>query len=691
MSKSSTKVDAKKLFFTTGIALTTFAIFFKSALAQTPADQLAKPPVDAQHFVIISTAGKHGDSYTWTAADGSRVSRQSVNMRGFISEVDQTGIIGSDGMPMKFTVRGVNPGGNAGETFEIADGKATWKSQIDSGSANYTSPAFYLLQGGTNDGFAWFFEQLLASPDKTMALLPSGKAHDEKLTTIEVGTGAAKKTVTAWAAFGLNNSPYVLWADNNGKFFGLVSGIAILPLGYEEDFLRLQTAQDTALAEHSKILVKKLVKKPTQPVAFTNVRLFDADAGVFRPEQTVVVEKGVIIRVGPAAKMKLTENTQIIDGTGKTLVPGLWDCHMHVDDDYTGHQELSLGVTSVRDPGNNNTLTIARRNRIAKGELLSPNVYASSLIDGKGKYTAQYATVVTSQDEAIAAVQKAKSTGFVGVKFYGTFNPKWLPAAITEAHKLGLHVHGHVPAGIRPLDAINAGYDEITHINFVIMQALPDDVVKVSNSIQRLEAPGRYARNIDLKAEPMKSLIATMARRKIVVDPTLTVFEGRYVPESGDLASAYLAFIGTLPPATERDFREGSFAVPKDLTRADYRASFEKLKALVITLYRAGVPIVAGTDGSGIEIIRELELYVEAGMTPAEALTTATISPARMVGMDKKTGSIKVGKVADLVLVDGDPSVHISDLRQTRVVMLGDKLLNADALRTAAGFSGRPK
>ncbi len=313
------------------------------------------------------------------------------------------------------------------------------------------------------------------------------------------------------------------------------------------------------------------------------------------------------------------------------------------------------------------------------------------MIDGKGKYTAQYATVVTSQDEAIAAVQKAKSTGFVGVKFYGTFNPAWLPPAIAEAHKLGLHVHGHVPAGIRPLDAINAGYDEITHINFVIMQAMPDDVVKVSNSFQRFDGPGRYARNVDLKAEPMKSLISVMEKRKIVVDPTLTVFERNYEQEPGNLSPAYAAFVGTMPSVIERNFREGGFAIPKDLTRADYRASFEKLKALVITLYRAGVPIVAGTDGSGIEIIRELELYVEAGMTPAEALMTATISPARMVGMDKKTGSIKVGKAADLVLVDGDPSVHISDLRQTRVVMLGDKLLNADALRTAAGFSGRPK
>jgi imidazolonepropionase-like amidohydrolase len=108
-------------------------------------------------------------------------------------------------------------------------------------------------------------------------------------------------------------------------------------------------------------------------------------------------------------------------------------------------------------------------------------------------------------------------------------------------------------------------------------------------------------------------------------------------------------------------------------------------------MHKAGVPIVAGTDGSGIEIIHELEIYRDAGFTPAEALAAATIVPARLVGQDKRTGSIAVGKTADLVLVEGDPSQRIGDLRQTRVVMLDGKLLDADALRRAAGFSGRPK
>jgi imidazolonepropionase-like amidohydrolase len=288
-------------------------------------------------------------------------------------------------------------------------------------------------------------------------------------------------------------------------------------------------------------------------------------------------------------------------------------------------------------------------------------------------------------------VDKAKANGFTGVKFYGTFNPAWLPAAVREAHKLGLHVHGHIPAGMRPLDAINDGYDEITHINWVMMQAMPDTVLPVSNGIMRFEGPGRYAKDVDLESAPIKAIVGAMVSKRIYTDPTMVAFESLYVPENGDLSPSYAPFVGTMPPTTERGFRTGGFAVPKDLTRADYRASWAKMVALLTRMHEAGVPIVAGTDGAGIELVHELEIYVQAGFSAAEALAAATIVPARLVGQDAKTGSVKVGKTADLALIEGDPSTRIGSLRQTRTVMLDGKLLDADALRSAAGFSGRPK
>src|SRR5688572_11959191 len=244
---------------------------------------------------------------------------------------------------------------------------------------------------------------------------------------------------------------------------------------------------------------------------------------------------------------------------------------------------------------------------------------------------------------------------------------------------------------MRPLEAINSGYDEIRQRKRIGMSAMADSVLAVSNGIMRFEGPGRFMKDVDLNNKALTDIIATMAAKGIYSDPTMVAFEGLYFPENGDLSPAYAPFIGTLPPSVERAFRVGGFAVPKDLTRADYRASWSKMVQLLGRMHQAGVPIVAGTDGFGIELIHELEIYVEAGMTPAEALATATIVPARLVGQEKNTGSIKVGKVADLVLVEGDPSKKLGDLHQTRTVLLGGKLLDADALRAAAGFSGRPR
>jgi imidazolonepropionase-like amidohydrolase len=197
-------------------------------------------------------------------------------------------------------------------------------------------------------------------------------------------------------------------------------------------------------------------------------------------------------------------------------------------------------------------------------------------------------------------------------------------------------------------------------------------------------------KDMALGSPEMTGLIATMAAKQIYSDPTMVAFESIYVPEAGELGASYTALVGTLPVTMERSFKSGGFAVPAGLARSDYRASWSRMVALLGMMHKAGVPIVAGTDGYGFELIHELEIYLEAGMSPADAIAAATIVPAKMLGVDKRTGSIAVGKDADLFLVEGDPEQKIGDLRQTRWVMQGGKLMNADELRAAVGFSGRP-
>lgn len=651
---------------------------------------LAKPPPDAEKLTVISTAGRHGQSFRWVTRDGTHMTRESLNLRGQVFELDVATRLGPDGMIKQTTIRGFTPQGDASEQFQVRNGVASWRSPVDSGSKPYGGAAEYLAYVVPENYTAESIEALIAARGRSMALFPGGTAHAEPLTTLTVGAGATRQMITAYSVTGFSNTPVPVWVDANGHFFALDLGLTWIRAGYEGDLARLDKAQDDALAARSPMVARQLARTPSGPVAFTHVRAF-LDGSHFADDQVVIVEHGKITAVGPAGSMVVPAGAQVIDGHGKTLVPGLWDSHQHFGDDSDGPFLLSLGITSARDPGNDDALTLARAARRAKGDLLMPHIYPSQLIDGRSAYTAQIGSVATSQEEALALVRQAKARGFSAIKIYGSFSPAWVKATAAEAHRLGLHVHGHVPAGMRTMDAIDDGYDEITHIYFVIMQAMPDSVVKVSNGIARMQGPAQLAKDVDLNSEPMKSLIATMAARKITCDPTLVVPESLMVPENGDLGAAYGPYIGTLPPTVERGFRGGGLKVAAGFVREDYRASFRKLVALVAAMHRAGVPIVAGTDGTGMELVRELELYISAGFTAAEALNSATLAAAHLVGADGHTGSIAVGKDADLVLVRGDPSSHIGDLRHTEVVLMDDKMMDADALRAAGGFGGRPR
>jgi len=412
------------------------AVFAAGALAQVPKEQLATPPAGAVHYIISSPAGQHGESWMWTGSDGKRMGRESLLLRGQVWETDSSETDDPVNPPSAITVRGVTPNGDAAETFAITrNGTAIWKSPVDAGSLKVTSPHFYYAQGGPMALMASFVHHILAQPEKTLALLPGGQARAEKLTTIEIGEGERRKTVVAWAITGISNAPLPIWTDADGRFFGYAGFLSWLPEGYQGEQTKLEDAQTQALARRMPALAASLVTVPTGPVAFTHVRTYDANNMAFLADQTVLVSGSKIVAAGRTGTVKVPADAQIIDGTGKTLVPGLWDAHMHLGGDYEALQELSLGVTSIRDPGNNDALTIDRRERAAKGELLLPNVYASSLIDGKGPNTAQMANVAETEEEGIMRVREAKEKGFASVKFYGSLDPGWLPARIAQAHQ----------------------------------------------------------------------------------------------------------------------------------------------------------------------------------------------------------------------------------------------------------------
>ena len=394
-------------------------------------------PANAEQFTIMSTAGVHGHSARWTAPDGSLMGRESLLLRGQATELDSKTHLGTDHMIDRLTIRGFTPQGDATETFAIEKGLASWKSPVDAASVAYAQPALYSAFGGPLDVTALIAEIALAAPNHAVPMLPGGVVRLEKLTSLTVGEGALKKTVTAYALSGILNTPMPVWMDEKGKLFAIDLGLTWIPAGYEPFQPMLDKAQDEALAVRSRLRAKALATTPAGPLAFTHVRSF-VDGSRFVEDQTIVVDKGIITQVGPSAAVHPPAGAKIIDGIGKTLVPGLWDAHQHVADDASATMLLSLGITSVRDPGNNNALTLARAERRSKGELLMPHVYPSVLIDGKGPNTAQLGSVATSQEEALAIVRKAKADGFTGIKFYGTFNPAWVAATAAEAASAGI-------------------------------------------------------------------------------------------------------------------------------------------------------------------------------------------------------------------------------------------------------------
>jgi imidazolonepropionase-like amidohydrolase len=659
--------------------------------APIPKEQLLVPPANADHFVVVSEAGKHGDEWRWTLPDGTIAYRESILLRGLVFEQDEVVKLDASGKPVSFTIRGVTPSGDSAETYSIDQGTGRWKTSVDEGQAPALN-SLYNTFGGTFLSGDATIPMYLKAGAVGVDLLPSGHGTLEPSSTVFQAVGpSGPKAVRLYFLKGTGQSPAPVWLFEDGKLFGYLGALAMMPEGYEANLKPMIAAQEKAIADLAPAIANRLLTAASRrPVLFRNVKIYDADNQRFIAGQNVVVANGKIVSVGTALP-KLPAGAQVIDGSGKTLVPGLWDSHMHVSDDFNALSEVALGVTSARNPGGSIELAVSQRDRRAKGLLVGPEQFNSVIIDQKGPLAAQGSLTVSSLEETLAAVRKVKAANLTAVKFYTSMNPAWIPPAAKLAHDLGLHVHGHIPAGMRTLDAVNAGYDEITHIYFATMQAMPDDVVAKSNTTLRLTGPGKYFKDIDFNAEPTRTVIKTLAERHIAVDPTLVVVEGVLTSEAGKVSPAYTAYVGTLPPATERGFKAGPIPLPEGTTRADAIASFKHMVEYVAVMRKAGVPIVAGTDGSGMELVRELELYVQGGMSPAEALATATIDAARNVKADGRTGSIAVGKEADLLLVDGDVEADVGALRHVDKVVMDGALLDGDALRKEAGFSGRPK
>jgi imidazolonepropionase-like amidohydrolase len=243
-----------------------------------------------------------------------------------------------------------------------------------------------------------------------------------------------------------------------------------------------------------------------------------------------------------------------------------------------------------------------------------------------------------------------------------------------------------VPSGMIAEQFIRDGANEIQHMNFVFLNFMPD--VKETRTPERFIAPGKRGADLDLNSPQVNSFIALLKERHIVIDPTMGVWEGTYTDRPGRIPKIDQAMFDRLPVQAQRSIKAGGGALPvaDAATDKQYRASYAKMEAMLKKLYDSGVQLVAGTDaGSGYALHRELEIYTQAGIPAPAVLRMATLEGPRVMHMDKDFGSITPGKYADMILVNGDPTTHIGDIRKIDLVVKNGNLLRPAELYRAIG------
>ena len=618
--------------------------------------------------------------------DGTREYDFEFNDRGRGPKLKSRIRLGERGLPVLIETTGNDYlKAPVNEKFSYSGGTARWENAAEAGEKKLPDGrAFYVSMNGAPEEFALLAQALLKAPGRRLPLLPEGEAAVERVGELTLKNGDASRRVTSYEITGLGFTPGTVWLDEDGRFFASVSSwSSIIREGWEASAPLLLKTQDEAEAGRHARVARALTRRPAGPLVFTNANLFDAVNRKIVPQTTVVVEGSRIRAVGRDGQVKIPKNAEKVDARGKTLLPGLWDMHVHIFPG-DGLMHVAAGVTSVRDLANDTETLLALRRKVEAGEEIGPRISMSGFMDGRGPYAGPTKVFVDTEAEARAAIDNYARLGYSGIKIYSSIKPELAPKIIELAHAKGLRVSGHVPAFMTAEQFVRAGADELQHINFIFLNFLFDDV-KDTRTPARFTAVADRAATVALNSEHVRSFVNLLKERKVVVDPTVNIFEGMFTDRPGKVAAGFASIAHRLPPQVRRGLLAGGLPVPEGKDER-YRESARALLRMIKMLHDAGVPLVAGTDSmAGFALHRELELYAEAGIPAAEVLAVATIGAARVSKRDKELGSIEPGKLADLILVDGNPAERIADIRRVSLVVKDGKVYDPAALYKSIG------
>ncbi len=659
--------------------------YFMLALFVTPGLRAAEETV-VRHYDWITAETVSGSHVLTIQADGTRESEFEFNDRGRGPKYHEVLKTDAAGFLTYLQVKGHSyMGAPADETFKLVDGKAQWKSTLESGqSADF---GYYWANDGTPEQGAHLARALLASPDAQLDLLPSGKASIRKLAERTIMQNGQEHTVSLFSISGLGFSPQYQWLDENNELFALALGwMGLVPQGFQSVLPDLQQVQDQFEKKYHIELAGRLTHELPSDWILRNVSVLDVTNGVLKSGQLVAVSNGKIVKVvddGQLQAPSQDSNTRIIDGQGQVLIPGLWDMHTHLSLE-DGLLQIAAGVTSVRDLANDVERLGSVRQSFDNGEVIGPHSFAAGFIDKKSPYSAPTGRLAESLDDALLMTREYAEMGYPQIKLYSSIEPEWVKPIAEEVHKNGMRLSGHIPSYMTAEQAVKDGFDEIQHINMLFLNFLagPQDDTRTP---VRFSLVAEKAGEMDLDSPSVTAFIALLKEHEVVVDPTVTIFDGMFRHRSGELNPEYEMIADHMPPSVRRGMLGGKMDINDD-NAARYAKSADALLEMIAKLHRAGVTLVAGTDAmAGFTLHRELELYHRAGISTEDVLKLATIGAAGVAGVADQTGSIAAGKQADFVLLAGNPLEDISAIRKTVAVFKGDRWYDPAQLYEAIG------
>lgn len=582
--------------------------------------------------------------------------------------------LGADHVPLEWRIMGTSlMGGAVDETLTTTGHRQSWRSQADEGVDEDAAIKLYLA-ADTSPFALWVYARAALDAGGSIGAIPAGSVRAESVRRVSLADGGSGQDIDVVAVTGATLTPQYVLLDSERRLVGVAGGSlqgGLPEMTVRDDvapqLVRLSALVTELMYEHLEQIQRKVLHRYGLPVRFSNVRIFDPSTQALTEAMSVSVFRGKITVVQPQPLAVTVPDEVVVDGAGGVLVAGLHDMHSHVNG-WSGLFYIAAGVTSVRDMGNYNEMLMDLMPRFAAGTVAGPTVVPSGFIEGKSDFSAKLGVIPETLEQALEAVRSYGARGYHQIKIYNSMNPDWVKPMAAEAHRLGMRSVGHIPAFTTPDRMIEDGYDEVTHINQLMLGWLLAEGEDTRSPL-RLTAMARSV-DLDLSSERVQHTVRLMQDKRIGLDTTAVILERLMLSRARTVTAGDAPYLDHMPVSYRR-LRKRTYVPYADEAELDaYTKSFSKLLDVMSLLKDRHIRLWPGTDdGTGFTLHRELELYVAAGMTPPEVLRIATLDCAEHLGLGHSHGSIERGKSASFILLEGDPTSDISAVRNIRAVV----------------------